>query len=158
MSDARITPYLFLQSFRHHSYLSRIMRNPSFCICENKGPDQLHGNLAALISAFVCVTIPLLPISGISSLYPSALIVSYLVGYPENRLSHDQAQMRRDSTFYLVKTKALIIFTVTTQMICIFVFLHMQKAGFLMRQLIFLICKSKISSLCLTIYKLVKIN
>ena len=27
--------------------LSRIMRKPVFCMCENKGTDQLHGNRAA---------------------------------------------------------------------------------------------------------------
>ena len=28
-------------------YLSRVMRKPAFCICENKGADQLHGDPAA---------------------------------------------------------------------------------------------------------------
>ena len=27
--------------------MSRVMRNPAFCICENKGADQLRGNPAA---------------------------------------------------------------------------------------------------------------
>ena len=27
--------------------LSRIMRKPADCICENNGPDQLHGNSTA---------------------------------------------------------------------------------------------------------------
>ena len=27
--------------------LSRVIRNPAFCICENKGADQLRGNRAA---------------------------------------------------------------------------------------------------------------
>ena len=26
--------------------MSRVMRKPAFCICENKGADQLHGNCA----------------------------------------------------------------------------------------------------------------
>ena len=29
------------------NYLSPVMRKPAFCICENKGTDQLHGNRAA---------------------------------------------------------------------------------------------------------------
>ena len=28
-------------------HLSHIMRKPAFCICKNKGTDQLHGNRAA---------------------------------------------------------------------------------------------------------------
>ena len=27
--------------------MCRVMRNPAFCICENKGADQLHSNNAA---------------------------------------------------------------------------------------------------------------
>ena len=35
--------------------MSRIIRKPAFCICENKGADQLHGKpfTAQLICAFV---------------------------------------------------------------------------------------------------------
>ena len=29
------------------------MRKPALCICENKGPDQLHSNIAQLISYFM---------------------------------------------------------------------------------------------------------
>ena len=36
-------------------YLSRVVRKPAFCICENKDADQLRGN-AKLISAFVFAT------------------------------------------------------------------------------------------------------
>ena len=28
-------------------HLSRVMRKPTFCICENKDPDQLRGNRKA---------------------------------------------------------------------------------------------------------------
>ena len=28
-------------------YLSRVVRKPAFCICENKDADQLHGNREA---------------------------------------------------------------------------------------------------------------
>ena len=31
----------------HYSYLSPVMRKPAFCICENKGADQLRGNREA---------------------------------------------------------------------------------------------------------------
>ena len=49
------------------NYKSRIVRKPDFCLCENKGADQLRGNceadpqisfavIAKLISAFVFAT------------------------------------------------------------------------------------------------------
>ena len=47
-----------------------------FCPCENKGTDQLHSNCEAdLRLCFHCThnTIPLLPKSKISSLYPSSI-------------------------------------------------------------------------------------
>ena len=39
--------------------MSRVMRKPTFCICENKDADQLRGSFAVtakLISAFVFAT------------------------------------------------------------------------------------------------------
>ena len=58
--------------------LSRFMRKPAFCICENKGADQLCGNRTAdqcLCFRYIGSTIPLLPKSEISSLYPSTVVV-----------------------------------------------------------------------------------
>ena len=54
------------------------MRKPAFCICENKDADQLHGNREAdqrLCFRYTDSTIPLLPKSEISSLYPSSVAV-----------------------------------------------------------------------------------
>ena len=54
------------------------MRKPAFCICENKGADQLRGNREAdqrLCFRYTDTTIPLLPTSEISSLYPSSVAV-----------------------------------------------------------------------------------
>ena len=51
--------------------MSLVMRKPAFCICENKDADQLCGNRTAdqrLCFRYTDSTIPLLPISGISSL------------------------------------------------------------------------------------------
>ena len=45
------------------SYLSRVMRKPTFCICENKDADQLRGNHEAdqrLCFRYIDSTIPLL--------------------------------------------------------------------------------------------------
>ena len=39
----------------HKRQMSRVMRKPMFCICENKDADQLRGT-AKLISAFVFAT------------------------------------------------------------------------------------------------------
>ena len=52
-------------------YLSRIMRKPTFCICENKDADQLRGNREAdqrLCFRYIDSTNPLLSKSEISSL------------------------------------------------------------------------------------------
>ena len=54
------------------------MRKPTFCICEKKDADQLHGNHEAdqrLCFRYMASTIPLLPKSEISSLYPSSVAV-----------------------------------------------------------------------------------
>ena len=51
--------------------MSRLMRKPMFCICENKDADQLRGNREAdqrLCFHFLDSTIPLLPKYKISSL------------------------------------------------------------------------------------------
>ena len=51
-------PDIYLQVVRdkkkNNKYLNCIMRKPDFCICKNKGVDQLCSNFTAqLISAFV---------------------------------------------------------------------------------------------------------
>ena len=46
------------------NYLSRVMRKPTFCICENKAADQLRGYREAdqrLCFRYTDSTIPLLP-------------------------------------------------------------------------------------------------
>ena len=51
--------------------MSRVMRKPTFCICENKDADQLRGNREAdqrLCFRYTDSTIPLLSKSEISSL------------------------------------------------------------------------------------------
>ena len=52
-------------------YWSRIVRKPDFCLCENKGADQLRSNCEAdqrLCFRYSDSTIPLLLIAKISSL------------------------------------------------------------------------------------------
>ena len=54
------------------------MRKPVFCICENKGADQLRGNREAdqrLCFRHTDSTIPLLPKSEISRFYPFSVAV-----------------------------------------------------------------------------------
>ena len=56
--------------------MSRVIRKPTFCICENKDADQLRGNHECdqrLCFHFIDSTIPLLPKSEISSLQPSSV-------------------------------------------------------------------------------------
>ena len=58
--------------------LSRAVRKPDFCICENQDADQLRGNREAdqrLCFRYKDSTIPLLPKSEISSLQPSYVVV-----------------------------------------------------------------------------------
>ena len=47
--------------------MSRVMKKPTFCICENKDADQLRGNRKAdqrLCFRYIDITIPLLSKSG----------------------------------------------------------------------------------------------
>ena len=56
--------------------MSRVMRKPAFCICENKDADQLHGNREAdqrLCFRYTDSTIRLLPKSEFSSFSPSSV-------------------------------------------------------------------------------------
>ena len=57
--------------------MSRVIRKPDFCICENKDADQLRGDREAdqrLCFRYVDSTIPLLPKSESSSLQPSCVV------------------------------------------------------------------------------------
>ena len=59
-------------------YLSRLMRKPTICICENKDADQLRGNREAdqrLCFRYSDSTIPLLLKSEISSFYLLSVLV-----------------------------------------------------------------------------------
>ena len=60
-----------LYNYTGSKQLSRVMRKPTFCICENKDADQLRGNREAdqrLCFRYIDSTIPLLSKSEISSL------------------------------------------------------------------------------------------
>ena len=85
------------------------MRKPAFCICENKDADQLRGNCEAdlrLCFRYMDGTIPLLPKSEISSLYPSSVAV-------QPGLCRTWSETPKTSflttrlTFYVAITKAL---------------------------------------------------
>ena len=76
--------------------MSRVVRKPAFCICENKDADQLRGNREAdqrLCFRYTDSTISLLPKYEISSLQPAAWFVWDLVGNPECRFSNNEAQV-----------------------------------------------------------------
>ena len=58
--------------------MNRVVRKPTFCICENKDADQLRGNREAdqrLCFRYLDNTIPLPPKSKILSLEPSPAAV-----------------------------------------------------------------------------------
>ena len=73
------------------------MREPAFCICENKDSDQLRGADQRLCFRYSDSTIPLLPKYDFSSLQSSSVVVqpglSGLVGNPEDRFSHNEAHL-----------------------------------------------------------------
>ena len=66
--------------------LSRVVRKPDFCICENKDADQLRSQ--RLCFRYSDSTIPLLPTSACA-----ARFVSDLVRIPEDRFSHNEAHL-----------------------------------------------------------------
>ena len=64
--------------------MSRGVKIPDFCICENKDADQLRGNREAdqrLCFRYTDSIIPLLPKSEISSPWPSSVIVQPGLGW-----------------------------------------------------------------------------
>ena len=81
-------------------HLSLVIRKQAFCICENKDADQLRGNREAdqrLCFRYIDSTIPILP--KILNFKPLAILcgctarfVWDLVGNPEDRFSHNEAQ------------------------------------------------------------------
>ena len=73
--------------------MSRVVRKPVFCICGNKDADQLReADQRLCFRSIDCTcTIPLLSKYEISSLSP--WFVWDLVGNPEDRFSHNEAQV-----------------------------------------------------------------
>ena len=74
------------------------MRKLDFCLCENKGADQLRSNCEAdqrLCFRYTDSAIPLLLKTGISC-DCTGLSVSGLVGKPEDRFSRVAAQVISD--------------------------------------------------------------
>ena len=70
LSDPNKIQYICFHE-EHRKKKSRVMRKPTFCICENKDADQLRGNREAdqrLCFRYIDSTIPLLSKSEISSL------------------------------------------------------------------------------------------
>ena len=81
--------------------MSLVMRKPDFCICENKDADQLCGSCEAdqrLCFRYMDITIPLLPKSEISCLWPSSVVEQPGLcrtwsETPKDRFSHNEAQI-----------------------------------------------------------------
>ena len=64
------------------------MRKPDFCICENKGADQLCGNRTTYQRLYFPYTDSAIPLSIFCGC--TAWFVSDLVGNPEDRFSHNR--------------------------------------------------------------------
>ena len=63
--------YVYESPRECNNKMSRVVRKPAFCICENKDADQLRGNRESdqrLCFCYMDSKIPLLPKSEISSL------------------------------------------------------------------------------------------
>ena len=96
--------------------MSRAVRKPDFCICENKDADQLRSDREAdqhLCFHYRDGTIPLLPISEISSLLATfygctARFVSDLVGNPEDRFSHKGPHIRHVALVVVTRSRSLV--------------------------------------------------
>ena len=76
--------------------MSLVMRKPDFCICENKDTDQLRGNCEAdqrLCFHYMDSTIPLLSKTLAIFCGCTDRFVCDLVGNPEDRFSHNEAQI-----------------------------------------------------------------
>ena len=72
--------------------MSRVMRKPTFCTCENKDEDQLRGNVGFLMTRPICV---------------------HERGCEKNYMSH---VMRKPDFFAYEKSKAQISSAVTAQL------------------------------------------
>ena len=75
--------------------MSRIMRKPMFCICENKDADQLRGNCEAdqhLCFCYKDSMIPLLSKSKISSLEPSFAVFTKTAGLSDKTAKFQKCQ------------------------------------------------------------------
>ena len=92
------------------------MRKPVFCICENKGADQLRGNHAADHRLCFCYIDSIIPHFSESEINfkplpvlcgGTAWFVLDLVGNPEDKFSRDTAHVFQTFTsYYLLKTAA----------------------------------------------------
>ena len=96
---AHVHNWLLYRSREHD--MSRVVREPAFCICENKDTDQLRSNREAgrrLCFRYIDRTIPLLSKS--KNFEPLAIFcgfaapfVSDLVKNPEDRFSRNEAHI-----------------------------------------------------------------
>ena len=70
-THGQLSKHLFLKRWPLGHNMSRVVRKPAFCICENKDADQLRGTREGdqrLYFRYVDSTIPLLPKYEIGSL------------------------------------------------------------------------------------------
>ena len=95
-------------SGRGRTYMSRVIRKPTFCICENKDVDQLRGNREAdrhLCFRYIDSTIPLRSKSEISmctAWLMSDLVGNQNVGFLMTRLNYVPVMLRSE---YLLANK-----------------------------------------------------
>ena len=83
--------------FTSHLHISRVMRKPAFCLCENKGADQLRSMISAFVFATQIVKSSTSQNRNFKALAIfcgcTAQFVSHHVGNPEGRFSHAAAHI-----------------------------------------------------------------
>ena len=92
--------------------MSRVVRKPAFCICENKGADQLRSYREAdqrLCFRYMDSTIPLQNFKLLAIFYGcTARFVWGQVKNPENRFSHNKAHIMGTGRNFLGEVTQMI--------------------------------------------------
>ena len=99
-----------------HSHMSRVVRKRDFCLCENKGADQLRSNCEAdqrLCFRYSDSTIPLLLIAKISSLWPASVTVQAVCVGPERKPQRPVFSCRGSFCFIQLSSHCLLLLTLS---------------------------------------------
>ena len=105
------------------------MRKPAFCICENKDADQLRVSFAVtekLISAFVFATRIVQSLFFVNTKFPASSHLLWLYSLvclgpgrkPQDRFSHNEAQIRSLSVYLVLCFEVDIVLELLMHVYC----------------------------------------